>query len=1069
VIRSFRATVIVCAIWGFAQTAWAQQYPQNLYQELSWRMIGPFRGGRTRAVAGVPGQPNVFYIGAVDGGVWKSTDYGRTWNPIFDGQPSQSIGAIAVSPSNPEIIYVASGEGLQRPDLSVGNGIYKSTDAGKTWAHLGLRDGQQIPALAIDPRNPNRIFAAVLGHPYGPNPERGIFSSTDGGATWQKVLYKDENTGGSDVEIDPSNPDVVYASLWQSRLGPWEDNNSFAGNAGGLFKSTDGGNKWKKLTNGLPQDLVQINVAVAPSQSNRLYATLSTTQPSGYASGKGLGFYRSDDSGESWTQITNDPRPAMKIGGGDLPVPKVDPKNADLVYVASIVTLRSSDGGKTWMSIRGAPGGDDYQNLWINPDNPKIILLVADQGALVTVNGGETWSSWYNQPTAQIYHVSVMDTFPYKVCGGQQESGSVCTSTRGNDGEITFRDWHPVGAIEYGYVTPDPLDHDIVYGAGRNEVSRFHWSTGQIENVTPIPIRGNYRVDRTEPIVFSPVDPHLLLYATNMLFETKDGGRTWRTISPDLTREHPAIPASVGDQASLNPKAGKQRGAIYALALGFHNVNMIWAGTDDGLLWTTKNGGKNWKNITPKELTDWSKVTQISASHFDDDTAYVSVSRFRVNDMRPYIYRTHDAGKTWREITSGLPADSPVNAVREDPVRKGLLFAGTETEVWVSFDDGDHWQSLQLNLPHTSMRDLWVHNDDLIVATHGRSFWILDDISPLRQLTAAVANSTNTPHLFTPATTYRVRRDTNTDTPLPADEPAGENPPDGAMIDYTLPPSIQGPVTLEILDAQGNLVRRYSSTDKPELTPEEIEKQLIPPYWLRPQRILSADGGMHRWVWDLRYPPPNSTTHEYPIAAVPHDTPRYPLGSLVVPGKYQARLVAGGHTEIHEFEVKMDPRVKASAADLQQQFEAEAKLVSLVNESSEAVTQARTVHEQISKLRDRAPGSLKDSLESLDRRISELLNADNDAGSTKVSVLPTTNANVTALYAEIGKADTSPTVAQVDAINKNEATFGTMLTRWNQLKSHDIPALNHELKGAGLTELRLDLPPQQQEGGEDEE
>jgi len=1071
VIRSLRAisVALLCAVGAFVYTASAQQYPTNLYQEMQWRMIGPFRGGRTRAVAGVPSQPNVFYIGAVDGGVWKSTDYGRIWEPIFDGQPSQSIGAIAVSPSNPQIIYVGSGEGLQRPDLSVGDGIYKSTDAGRTWTHLGLREGQQIPALAIDPHDPNRIFAAVLGHPYGANPERGIFRSTNGGATWQQVLYKDENTGASDVAIDPSNPNVVYACMWQARLGPWEDNNAFAGTGGGLFKSIDGGSTWKKFGKALPDDLVQINIAIAESQPSRLYATISTTKPSDYASGKGVGFYRSDDGGENWTQITNDPRPAMKIGGGDLAIPRVDPKNPDVVYSASIVTVRSTDGGKTWSSIRGAPGGDDYQNLWINPENPKIILLVADQGALVSVNGGETWSSWYNQPTAQIYHVSVMDTFPYKVCGGQQESGSVCTSSRGNDGEITFRDWHPVGVIEYGYVAPDPLDHDIVYGAGRNEVSRFHWSTGQVENVTPIPIRGDYRVDRTEPIVFSPLDPHLLYYAANMLFQTKDGGRSWNIISPDLTREHPAVPASVGDQASLNSKAGKQRGAIYAVAPGFRNVNTIWAGTDDGLLWKTKNGGKNWKNITPHELTDWSKVTQISASHFDDDTAYVSVSRFRINDLRPYIYRTHDGGKSWHEITTGLPANAPVNTVREDPVRKGLLFAGTETEVWVSFDDGDHWQSLQLNLPHTSMRDLWVHNDDLIVGTHGRSFWILDDISPLRQLTAAVANSANDPHLFTPTMAYRVRRDTNTDTPLPADEPAGKNPPDGAMIDYTLPPSIQGPVTLEILDAQGKLVRRYSSTDKPDLTPEELEKQLIPLYWLRPQRILSAEGGMHRWVWDLRYSPPNSTTHEYPIAAVPHDTPRHPLGPLVVPGKYQARLVAGGHTEIHEFEVKMDPRVKASATDLQQQFEAETKLASAVSETSEAVTQARTVHEQISKLLDKAPGSLKDPLESLDRRISELLDADKDDGSAKVSTLPATNANLITLYAEIDRADAVPTLAQVDAVNKNEAAFGTMLTRWNQLKSHDIPALNHELKGAGLTELRLDLPPQQQEGGEDEE
>ncbi|HXY03680.1 MAG TPA: glycoside hydrolase, partial [Terriglobales bacterium] len=458
--------------WGFMlsliflsclASSTAQQFPESTYQELHWRMIGPFRGGRTRAVAGVPSQPNVFYMGQVNGGVWKSNDFGRTWNPIFELQPTQSIGAIAVAPSDPNIVYVASGEGLHRPDLAVGNGIYKSTDAGKTWTHLGLHDSQQIPALVIDPRNANRLFAAVLGHPYGPSEERGIFRSTDGGVSWQKVLYKDENTGGSDIEMDPSNPDVLYAGLWEVREGPWEDNNLFPGTGGGLFKSTDGGNNWKQLTNGLPKNIAQINVAIAASEPNRLYATLATTEKGEYESGAGLGVFRSDDAGENWYRVTDDPRPAMRIGGGDLPVPKVDPKNPDVVYSASIVTVRSADGGKTWTGIRGAPGGDDYQNLWINPNDPKIILLVSDQGGIVTVNGGQTWSSWFNQPTAQLYHVAVTNEFPYKVCSGQQESGSVCISSRGNYGEILNQDWRPVGIIEYGYAAPDPLDPNIVY------------------------------------------------------------------------------------------------------------------------------------------------------------------------------------------------------------------------------------------------------------------------------------------------------------------------------------------------------------------------------------------------------------------------------------------------------------------------------------------------------------------------------------------------------------------------------------------------------------------------------
>src|SRR5215472_2426425 len=623
--------MVLSAIVSSASVVRAQ-VPESTYQGLHWRMIGPFRGGRTRAAAGAASHPNVCYIGQVNGGVWKSDDFGRTWNPIFDQQSTQSIGAIAVAPSEPNIVYVSSGEGLHRPDLSVGNGIYRSTDAGKTWTHLpGLEDGQQIPALAVDPRNPNRVFAAVLGHPYGPSPERGIYRSTDGGQNWERVIAKDQNTGGSDVQIDPTNPDVVYASMWEARQGPWEDGNLFNGTGGGLFRSSDGGSTWKQLTNGLPKDLAQIYVAIAPSDPRRLYATLSTT------SGR-LAVYRSDDAGENWDKATEDPRASGRIGGGDLPIPRVDPKNPDLLYVVSTVTMRSEDGGRTWSGFRGAPGRDDYQNLWINPDNGSLMLLVSDQGALVTVNRGQTWSSWYNQPTAQLYHAIADNSFPYRVCAGQQESGSVCIRSRGNDGAINFRDWRPVGVIEYGYVAPDPQDPDLVYGAGRTEVSKFHWSTGQVQNITPIPLRtSQYRANRTEPLMFSPVDPHILYYATNVLFKTTDGGTSWQTISKDLTRESPGAPPSVG--TLMNKGADKQRGVIYALAPSFKDVNTMWAGTDDGLIWITRDGGKNWNDITPKELTPWSKVSQISASHFDEQTAYASVSRFRINDTQPYIYR----------------------------------------------------------------------------------------------------------------------------------------------------------------------------------------------------------------------------------------------------------------------------------------------------------------------------------------------------------------------------------------------------------------------------------------------
>ena len=996
----------------------AQPIAPASFQEMRWRMIGPFRGGRGRAVAGVAGPPMILYMTQVNGGVWKSDDAGRTWNPIFDDQPTQSIGAIAVAPSDTKVIYVGSGEGLHRPDLSVGNGVYKSTDSGKSWTHLGLEDAQQIAALAVDPRDPNRVFVAALGHPYGPNSQRGVFRSTDGGKTWKRVLYKDDNTGASDLEIDPSNPNTIYAALWESRLGPSEDGNDFAGTGGGLFKSTDGGETWKQLKNGLPNNLEQIDVAIAPSEPRRLYAIVATTEPHEYMSGEGLGMFRSDDAGETWTRITTDPRPVMLIGGGDLPVPKVDPKNPDVVYSASIVTVRSTDGGKTWTSLRGAPGGDDYQNVWISPNDSNVILLGSDQGAIVSVNGGRSWSSWYNQPTAQLYHIGVTPTFPYQVCSGQQESGSVCTSTRGESGQITFRDWKPVGTIEYGYVTPDPLDPDVVYGGGRNEVTRFRWSTGEVENITPIPLRGQHRVDRTEPVIFSPVDPHTLYYSANVLFKTTNGGQTWQNISPDLTREHPGTPPSIGSLASKNAKAAQLRGAIYAVAPGAHDLNTIWAGTDDGLIWVTRDGGAHWNNVTPPQLTPWSKVTQIDASHFDDQSAYASVSRFRIDDLRPYIYRTHDGGKTWQLIVNDLP-DSPVDTVREDPVRKGLLFAGTETAVWISFDDGDHWQSLQLNLPHTSMRDVVIHGNDLIAATHGRSFWILDDITPLRQLTPDVVQ--HSALLFHPAEAVRVRRSLNTDTPLPADEPAGENPPDGAIIDYYL----GGPsatITLEILDSAGKLVRRFTSSDPPWITADELQKQTIPPYWVKLPQTLSTAPGMHRWVWDLRYPSPVVLEHEYPISAVPHATPRFPLGPIALPGNYTVRLTAAGNTVTTPLTIALDPRIKTPAAGIAQMFDLEIRLADMLTRSSEAVTKAKALLTQRAALKEQLTILLSGPKEPA------------PAPAEKPPTLTDVQSAISTLYGIVDRADVAPTPALIDAVNATAAKFDAVMKRWEAVQ-----------------------------------
>ena len=904
--------------------ALAQPADPALLQGLRWRCIGPFRGGRTVAAEGVPNRPGLFYMAPNNGGIWRSTDYGRTWDPIFDDQPTGSIGALAVAPSNPDVIYAGSGEGLQRPDLSVGDGIYKSTDAGHTWAHLGLRNGQQIPAILVDPKNPDRLFVAVLGHPYGPNAERGVFRSLDGGRTFQKVLFKDADTGAAAMAFDPSNTNIVYAALWAARQAPWE-NGEFRGPGSGLFKSTDGGTTWRPIGKGLPgpaQGLGRIGFAVAPSQPNRLYAQVEARE--------GRGTYRSDDGGETWTRVNAERRVSGR--GDDFAEIRVDPQNPDLVYAANTSTYRSTDGGRTWTALKGSPGGDDYHSIWINPKDPQQILLGADQGATLTVNGGRTWSSWYNQPTAQFYHVATDHQFPYRVYGGQQESGSVGIRSRGDSGAITFRDWHPVGAEEYGYVAPDPLNPDLIYGG---KATRFDRRTGQTADISPDPLgQGGWRFLRTMPLVFSPVDPHTLYLAGNVLFRTTNGGQTWDAISPDLSRTDLPTPPCVGTYAGTPEAKIARRGVIYALAPSPRDGNLLWTGTDDGLIHVTRDGGKTWQDVTPKGLPAWSKVAGLEASRFDSGTCYAAVNALRLDDLHPHILRTRDGGATWQEVVAGLPADGPVNVVREDPARPGLLYAGTEQSVFVSFDAGDHWQSLQRNLPATSIRDLVVHDDDLVVATHGRSFWILDDVAPLRELTRDLAAAPV--HLFRPQTALRWRTSLNTDTPLPPEEPMGENPPDGALLDFWLKAPAKE-VRLEILDARGEVLRTFDSQDRPE--PVDPLNLNVPSFWIRPPQALPASAGMHRFVWDLRLAAPPAFRHEPTMAAEPADTPLEPRGVLVPPGAYRVRLTVDGRTEEQPLAVRLDPRVPTSASDLDQQYALGRALTAAMDRTHRAVAE----------------------------------------------------------------------------------------------------------------------------------
>ncbi len=820
-------------------------------------------------------------------------------------------------------------------------------------------------------------------------------------------LYKDENTGAIQVSFDPNNADILYADLWAGRQGPWE-NGQWDGSESGLFKSTDGGNTWKKLTKGLPtpeQGLGRIGFGIAPTNSNRLYATVDA--------GKFGGIYRSDDAGESWRLMSSDGR--FWGRGSDFAEVKVDPTNADIVYSANVVTWKSIDGAKTWTGFRGAPGGDDYHRIWINPNNPKIMLIAVDQGGIVTVNGGETFSSWYNQPTAQFYHVNTDNAFPYNVYGGQQESGSVGIASRGNDGQITFREWHPVGVEEYGYVAPDPLDPNIIYGG---KITKYDKRTGQVQNISPEAVRsGKYRFVRTAPVLFSPIDPKTLYFAGNVIFKTRDGGNSWETISPDLTRETYDIPTSVGIYQKEDMKTMPRRGVVYTVAPSFKDINTIWAGTDDGYIQVTRDGGKTWKNVTPPEITSWSKVSLMEASHTDVNTAYAAVNRIRCDDMHPYIYKTTNGGKSWQLLTFGIPANEPINVVREDPYRKGLLFAGSENAVYVSFDDGEQWQTLRMNMPATSIRDLVIKDDDLVLGTHGRGFWILDNITPLRQLSAKlVAEKTI---LYKPQTAIRIRWNMNTDTPLPQEEPAGQNPPDGAIIDYYLGEKAGGEVTLEIMDAKGKLVRKFSSNEKRYTIPDVN----IPLYWIRPQQILSGDAGSHRFLWDMHYAPVDETI-AYPMTAIYENTAPGINTPWAMPGNYTVRLTVDGKLYTQPLTLKMDPRVKTGIEGLTKQY-------TLSMTCYEGIQKARTAMAEVA-------GAKNQSNADLAKEVAAFASESRGRRGGPVNTQPSFGSiegAFSGLLNILQETEMTPTTQTTKGVMETSAALQNLLSKWTSVKA----------------------------------
>jgi len=1019
-----------------------KQYDPKLFQELRWRLIGPSRGGRVLAVTGVRGQPEIFYFGSVGGGVWKTNDAGRTWKPVFDSQSIASIGAIAVAPSDSKVIYVGSGEADMRSSISYGNGMYKSADGGKTWAHIGLEDSRQIGRILVDPRDANKVFVAALGHAYGPNQERGVFRSRDGGKSWQKILFHDENTGAIDVAFEPGNPKTIYASLWQTRRPPWSVYPPSNGPGSGLYRSIDGGDHWERVSGqGLPTEgLGRIGIAFAPSNPRRIYLIVDAKEG---------GLFRSDNSGQSWLRVSHDRRIWQR--GWYFGEASVDPKDPDTVYVPNTTAYQSHDGGKTFAAFKGAPGGDDYHELWIDPDEPRRMILSCDQGAIVTRNGGETWSSWFNQPTGQFYHVVTDNQFPYWVYGAQQDSNAIATPSRSRYRSLNFHDWRPIDAgDENGYIAPDPLNPGVVFGGF---VARQDFSDEQVQQMPPtFGQPGKYRRTWTLPLVFSPIDRHVLYFGSQVLFRTADGGNSWQVISPDLTREDAGVPPNLDATTAADTPRGKRRGVIYTIGPSYVQAGEIWAGTDDGQIQLTQDEGKTWENVTPPELTPWSKVTHIEASHSDAGTAYAAVDRHRLDDYQAYLYRTRDFGKSWQRISDGIPEGSFLNCVREDPARKGLLYACTEKGAYVSLNDGDDWESLHLNLPVTSVRDLVVHESDLVIATFGRSFWILDNVTPLRQMDAHVAAADA--WLFRPEAAIRMRTGSDQGTPVPMDEFLAANPPEGAVLDYYLKERASAPIQLEIFDSEGNLVRRFASDDVLHKTnPNDVPIQME---WVRDPKPLLAEAGMHRFVWDLRYAMPKGVRRSF----------WGPAGPLAAPGNYTVKLTTKGKSSTQPLTIRLDPRVKTPQDALTRQFGLASKLAARLGEVSMGVQQIGDLRKQIDARKKDASGNseLLTALQELEKKVEEAVEPDSDADfglfgqalpNKEHETLPQVEGALTRLLVIVDSSELGPTTDAATASARWEEAAQETLAHWAAFQKEDLASVNALLEKVKLKPLFL--------------
>jgi len=1025
---------------------------------LQWRSIGPFRGGRSAAVAGVASQPMVFYFGGTGGGVWKTTDGGINWEPISDGSVfgTGSVGAIGLSDSDPNTIYVGMGESPIRGNVSHGDGVYKSTDGGKTWKRIGLEDTRQIPRIRVHPKNPDIVFVAALGHVWGPNDQRGVFRSKDGGKTWEKVLSRGNKAGASDLIMDPTNPNVLYAGFWEVYRKPWTLESG--GPGGGIFKSTDGGDTWTEITRnpGLPRGMVgKVGIALSPANPDRLWAIVEAEDG---------GVFRSDNAGRTWTK-TNEQRNLRQRAWYYTRI-YADPKSADTVYVLNTGFYRSNDGGRTFTGI-GVPHGDNH-DLWIAPDDPNRMINSNDGGANVSFNGGRSWTE-QDQATAQFYRVTVDNDFPYHIYGAQQDNSTVRIASRNTDNGLTTSDWFEVGGGESGWIAPSPKDSLIVFaGSYDGLITRYDHHTGQERDINPYPNNPmgwgagelKYRFQWNFPILFSPHDPNTLYAGANVLFKSTNEGQSWEAISPDLTRNDKSKQGPSGGPITKDNTSVEYYDTIFTVMESPVQAGTIWSGADDGLVYVTRDGGKNWSNVTPPKdiMPEWIQINSLDASPFDPATAYVAATMYKHDDYKPYLYKTGDYGKTWKKITNGIPDGAFTRVVREDPNKRGLLYAGTETGMYISFDDGANWQSMQLNLPLVPITDLVIHKreKELVAATQGRSFWIFDDLPMLHQMMdTGGLKATSDTKLFKPKEAYRMPGGGGFQ--LPPTATVGRNPASGVVVYYSLKAKPTTDVVIEFLDSSGKSIRKFTGR-VPRAGAGGAGSEAQPQAAGEGGRFgglaatVPTDAGLNRFVWDMRY----ADAVRFPGMILWAGETR---GPKVVPGNYQVKLTIDGSTMTETFEVKADPRLTTTAADYAKQLELSLKIRDKLDETHNAIIEIRDVKKQVDDLVKRLAGQTRakpiaDAGAALARKLTEveeaLYQTKNQSNQDPLNYPIRLNNKLAALGGVVSRSETPPNDQSYAVYDELIGQINAQLQKLTQIMKSDVPAFNQLVRDANI-------------------